>query len=131
MQTSPDNCQVCHSKINLLGFALENFDAVGKFRDQERSKALDSTGKYVDRAGREVSFSGPRELAEYIISSDDAHRAFVNRAFQHFVKQPPAAFGLDTLDKLTDQFRKNNFNINELIVEIAVIAATRDPSLRE
>jgi len=131
LQTSPDNCQVCHSKINLLGFALENFDAVGKFRDQERSKTLDSTGKYVDRAGKEVSFSGPRELAEYIISSDDAHRAFVNRAFQHFVKQPPAAFGLDILDKLTDQFRKNNFNINELIVEIAVIAATRDPSLLE
>ncbi len=129
LQTSPDNCQVCHSKINGLGFALENFDAVGKFRNQEKAKTLDSSGKYVDRNGTEVSFSGPRELADYIISSDDAHRAFVNRAFQHFVKQPAAAFGPGTLDELTDKFRKNNFNINELIVEIAVIAATRDPSL--
>ena len=110
---------------------MENFDAVGRFRSQERAKTLDSTGKYVDRDGNEVSFSGPRELAEYIISSDDAHRAFVNRAFQHFVKHPPAAFGLHTLDELTNAFRKNNFNINELIVEIAIIAATRDPSLSE
>ena len=83
----------------------------------------------MDRDGKEFSFSGPRELAEYIISSDDAHKAFVNRAFQHFVKQPAAAFGPTTLDELTDKFRKNNFNINELLVEIAVVAATRDPSL--
>ena len=129
LQTSPENCQVCHSKINGLGFTLENFDAVGKFRNQEKTKTLDSSGKYVDRNGEEVSFSGPSELADYIISSDDAHRAFVNRAFQHFVKQPAAAFGSGTLDELTDKFRKNNFNINELIVEVAVIAATRDPSL--
>ena len=129
LQTSPDNCQVCHSKINGLGFALENFDAVGKFRNEEKAKTLDSSGKYIDRSGKEVSFSGPRELADYIISSDDAHRAFVNRAFQHFVKQPAAAYGAGILDELTDKFRKNNFNINELIVEIAVIAATRDPSL--
>ncbi len=129
LQTSPDSCQVCHSKINGLGFALENFDAVGKFRSQERAKSLDPSGKYVDRTGKEVSFSGPNELAEYIVASEDAHRAFVNRAFQHFVKQPAAAFGPATLDELTDRFQKNNFNINELIVEIAVIAATRDPSL--
>ena len=130
LQTSPDSCQVCHTKINGLGFALENFDAAGKFRSQEKAKSLDPTGKYVDRDGVEVSFSGPRELAEYIVSSDDAHRAFVNRAFQHFVKQPAAAFGTATLDELTDRFQKNNFNINELIVEISVVAATRDPSLK-
>ena len=130
LQTSPDSCQVCHTKINGLGFALENFDAAGKFRSQERAKSLDTSGKYVDRDGVEVSFSGPRELAEYIVSSHDAHRAFVNRAFQHFVKQPAAAFGPATLDELIDRFQKNNFNISELIVEISVVAATRDPSLK-
>jgi len=129
LQTSPDNCQVCHTKINGLGFALENFDAVGKFRGQEKTKLVNSVGNYLDRSGKEVSFSGPRELVEYIVASDDAHRAFVTRAFHHFVKQPPAAFGPNTLDELTDRFRKNNFSINELIVDIAVIAATRDPSI--
>ena len=130
LQTSPDSCQVCHTKINGLGFALENFDAVGKFRSQERAKNLDSSGKYVDRNGKEVSFSGPRELAEYIASSEDAQTAFVNRAFQHFVKQPAAAFGPNTLEELTTTFRKNDYNINKLIVEIAVLAATRDPSFQ-
>ncbi len=129
LQTSPDNCQVCHTKINGLGFAMENFDAVGKFRGQEKEKPINAAGSYLDRSGREVSFSGPRELVEYIVGSDDAHRAFVTRAFHHFVKQPPAAFGPSTLDELTDGFRKSNFNMNELVAEIAVIAATRDPSI--
>ncbi len=129
LQTSPDNCQVCHTKINGLGFALENFDAVGKFRIQEKSKLLDPSGNYLDRNGREVSFSGPRELADYIVKSDDAHRAFVNRTFQHFVKQPAAGFGPGTLDELTVRFQQNNFNINDLVAEIALIAATRDPAL--
>jgi hypothetical protein len=129
LQTSPDNCQVCHTKINGLGFALENFDAVGRFQEREKSKPIDSSGKYLDRDGQEVSFSGPRELADYIVKSPDAHRAFVNRAFQYFVKQPAAAFGPATLDELTESFQNHHFNINELIVEIAVVAATRDPSL--
>ncbi len=129
LQTSPDNCQVCHTKINGLGFGLENFDAVGRFRSQEKAKPVDSTGNYLARDGKEVSFSGPRELADYIVTSEDAHRAFVNRAFQHFVKQSAAAFGPETLDELTESFRQNHFNINDLIAEIAVIAATRDPAL--
>ncbi len=131
LQTSPDNCQVCHSKINGLGFALENFDAVGKFRVREKSKELDASGIYLARNGNEVSFNGPRELSDYIVASDDAHRAFVNRAFQHFVKQPAAGFGPNTLDNLTIRFQQNNFNINDLVAEIAVIAATRDPALNQ
>jgi len=129
LQTSPDNCQACHTKINGLGFALENYDAVGRFQTEEKSKPLDPSGKYLDRHGKDYSFGGPRELAEYIVSSDDAHRAFVSRAFLHFVKQPIAAYGPSTLDVLTEQFRTNHFNIRELIVSIAVIATVQDPSI--
>ncbi|MFO1065137.1 MAG: DUF1588 domain-containing protein [Pirellulales bacterium] len=129
LQTSPESCQVCHSKINGLGFGLENFDAVGRFRQTEKSKPIDARAIYKNRQGADLAFNSPKELAEYIANSDDAHRAFVTRAFQYFVKQPVAAYGPGTLDELTEKFRKSNFNIRELIVEIAVIAATRDSSL--
>lgn len=123
LQTSPESCQLCHSKINGLGFTLENYDAVGRFRDMEQEKPINSAGLYTTRGGDEVKFSGPRELAQFLAHSEDAHRAFVTRAFQHFVKQPPAAYGADTLEKLTTKFRESDFNIRELIVEIAVTAA--------
>ncbi len=123
LQTSSDNCQSCHIKINGLGFALENWDTVGRYRTEEKSKAIDAKGRYTTREGREAEFHGSSELADFLANSEDAQRAFVGRAFQHFVKQPPAAYGPETLDQLTEKFIKSEYNIRELIIEIAVIAA--------
>ena len=92
LQTSPESCQVCHTKINGLGFALEKFDAVGRYQEQELGRAIDSSGRYTNTVGETVEFAGPRELADFLADSDDAKRAFVVRAFQHFVKQPLAAY---------------------------------------
>lgn len=129
LQTSPESCQACHSKINGLGFVLENYDAVGKIREMERGKAVDTTGQYVSRAGDLVKFDGIGDLADYLANSEDSRRAFVSRAFQHFVKQPPAAFGADTLDNLTRQFSDNGCNITKLLVEISLVAV--GPSTEE
>lgn len=123
LQTSPDSCQVCHSKINGLGFTLENFDAVGRYREMERNKPIDANGNYDPRMGGKITFAGPDELAEYLISSEDSQRAFVSRAFQHFVKQPVAAYGPDTMERLLAGFRESNFNVQQLLVEIAVVAS--------
>lgn len=125
LQTSPANCQVCHTKINGLGFTLENYDAVGRYREQERDKPINSAGRYTTRSGKLVNFENTHDLAEFLATGDDAHEAFVARAFQHFVKQPIAAYGPDRLAQLTQTFKQNNFNIRELLVEIAVIAATQ------
>ena len=123
LQTSPESCQVCHSKINGLGFTLENFDAVGRFREKEGTKTVDPSGVYTNREGEEVKFQEAQQVARYLAQSDDAHRAFVSRAFQHFVKQPVAAYGPNKLDELTNKFKESGFNIRSLLVEIAVIAA--------
>ncbi len=125
LQTSPESCQVCHSKINSLGFVLENYDAVGRYRADENEKPVNVSGGYTSRSSERVEFDGPSDLANYLAGSEDAHRAFVSRAFQHFVKQPPAAYGPDTLERLTQKFADSDFNIRKLIVEIAVLAASR------
>jgi len=131
LQTSSDNCQSCHIKINGVGFALENWDAVGRYRSQEKSKTIDPQGRYTTRQGQEVDFLGSSELAHFLANSDDAKRAFISRAFQHFVKQPPAAYGAETLDRLNEKFIKSNFSIRELLVEIAVIAAMENNAKTE
>ena len=123
LQTAEVNCQVCHAKINAVGFALENFDAVGRFRDQENGQKIDATGHYLTRAGNNVQFGSPAELADFLVSSEDVHRAFVDSCFEYFTKQPTAAYGPDTLDKLTTSFRESDFNIQSLIADIAITFA--------
>ena len=124
LQTSPESCQVCHVKINGLGFTLENYDAVGRFREQEQGRAIDASGTYTSRDDRTERFSSLRDVSRYMANSDDAARALVNRAFQYFVKQP-AADGVDTLDQLTENFKSSDYKLRDLIVEIAVLAATQ------
>ena len=49
--------------MNPLGFALENFDAVGRYREKERDKPIDASGSYETRSGNMVKFAGAKELA--------------------------------------------------------------------
>jgi hypothetical protein len=123
LQTDEVNCQVCHQRINMLGFALESFDATGRYRTTENGKPIDAKGAYVTREGDEVALSGARELGNFLAGSDDCHRAFVEAAFEHFVKQPTAAYGLDTLDRLTKSFEESGFNIQQLLVSIAIFVS--------
>ena len=129
LQTSPQNCQVCHSKINSLGFVLENYDAVGRYRTTEREKQVDTSGGYLSRDDSRVEFANAAAMAEYLAKSPDTVQSFVNRAFQYFVKQPPAAFGLETSEKLAESFVASGYNMRQLIVEIAVVASTPAPPI--
>ena len=127
LQTGEVNCQSCHQQINSLGFAFEQFDATGRFRREENKKQINAAGSYTDRNGRRVEFNGARELTDYLAQSEDCHQAFVESAFEHFVKQPIAAYGSGTADEITQSFRDSGYNIRELLITIAVTASRQPP----
>jgi hypothetical protein len=62
------NCGVCHGKMDALGFALENYDAVGRWRDKDGDRPVDATGTLPD--GR--TFKGAKELKATLLSEKDA-----------------------------------------------------------
>ena len=123
LQTRPESCNTCHRMINPLGFSLENFDAVGRFRDKEKDKPIDAAGQYRTRSGETVKFTGARQLAEFLANSPEVHRAFVEQLFHHSMQQPILAFGTQTPDELTKQFADHEFNIQKLLASIATRAA--------
>ena len=61
-------CASCHAKMDPLGFGLENFDAVGSWREKEGKTTIDASGTLPN--GR--TFKGPVELAAYLRSQSDA-----------------------------------------------------------
>ncbi len=48
LQTRAAACMNCHGMINPLGFTLENFDAIGRYRARENGHTVDSSGQYED-----------------------------------------------------------------------------------
>jgi hypothetical protein len=65
---SNTTCASCHSRMDPLGFGLENFDAIGAWRTHEGKFPIDAKGALPD--GR--SFAGPVELAAILKSDRDA-----------------------------------------------------------
>jgi hypothetical protein len=123
LQTRAQACQSCHAVINPLGFTLEHFDAVGRYRDKDNGKPVDASGTYETRAGKAVTFHEARDLAIFLAGSSDVYEAFAEQLFHHLVKQPVRAYGQNTLADLRQSFVQNGFNIRKLAVEIATTAA--------
>ncbi len=65
-RSKPD-CMGCHVKIDPLGFSLETFDAIGRWRDQEAGQPVDATGVLPD--GR--TLRGPVELKQILMGRRD------------------------------------------------------------
>jgi len=65
MHRSAPSCNGCHGVMDPLGFALENFDAIGAWRDKDREAgvAIDSSGQLAD--GRAIK--GPVDLREALL----------------------------------------------------------------
>ena len=117
-QTREKACMNCHSVINPLGFSLENFDAVGRFRTEEKQKPIDVTTVYKSRSGEEVKLSGARDLANYLVTNETAQKSFIAQLFRHYAKQPIHAYGEQILSDLHHKFVEHEFNIRILIREI-------------
>ncbi len=57
------SCAVCHNRLDPLGLAFENFDAIGRWREEEGGRPIDAAGTLPGGA----SFSGPRELKQILL----------------------------------------------------------------
>ena len=57
-------CASCHARIDPLGFALENFDVMGRWRTEDEGEAIDSSGSLPSGE----TFSGPEGLKDLLLS---------------------------------------------------------------
>ncbi len=125
--TEPATCAGCHNIINPLGFSLENFDAIGRYRNQEVGKAINAIANYNTVEGEKVELSGASGLAELLTISPQAHGAFVDHLFHQAVKQPINAYGDSLREQLIEQFQVSEFNIQQLLTNIVKEAVLFEP----
>jgi hypothetical protein len=115
----------CHAVINPLGFALENFDAVGRLRTTDNDKPVDTRTRYTTLTGETLELSNARDIAEYAVGSEASHQAFITQVFQFVAKEPLSGFGAVRMDQLREKFEKDSFHIQHLWATIAAFAAVR------
>ena len=58
-------CASCHARMDPIGFALENYDGIGKWRTKDAGLMIDASGKLPN--GK--SFTGPNELKKILLTA--------------------------------------------------------------
>lgn len=125
-QTKPVSCQSCHDMINPLGFAMEHFDTVGRYRTDENGKKIDASGAYMRADAELAKFTNATDLGAFVAEGREGHAAFVERLFKDAIKQPIMAYGANEKERLRQFFSDNACNIRKLLGEIVVSATLAD-----
>jgi len=120
--TKNNSCMSCHSVINPLGFSLENFDAIGRWRIKDNNRPVNPVSDFSDEQGKKIHLTGPRDIVNYVADNPAGHRAFIRHLFHHLVKQQTPAYGPKVLDDLQKSFATHGCHIQKLLVEIAMVA---------
>ena len=98
-----------------LGFALENFDPVGRWREKLNEQVLDTSGTLPD--GRH--FTGPAELKQILLSEKDRFaRNLAVKLLSYALGRGIEAGDLPTLSKLETSLKQTGFKAGPLILEI-------------
>jgi len=121
--TRNNSCMSCHGMINPLGFSLENFDAIGRWRVKDNNKPVNAISDFSDEQGKKIHLTGPRDIVNYVADNPSGHRAFIRHLFNHVVKQQIPAYGPKVLDELQQKFSTSGCNIQSLLLEIALVAS--------
>jgi hypothetical protein len=110
------NCAGCHQLMDPIGFAFEEFDAIGRIRDVSGGQHVDISGELVftDVDG---PFVGARELGEKLIKSEQAQRCFAQQLFRYALGRLERSTEA-SLDAALNAFVNADLDIQELIVAL-------------
>ncbi|MDB6040253.1 MAG: hypothetical protein JWM99_4094 [Verrucomicrobiales bacterium] len=109
-------CANCHKVLDPIGFGLENFDAIGRWRVQ------DDTGGAIDAAGELPGgkhFSSPKELKTIIASrKSDLARNVTEKLLAYALCRQLEGYDEIVVDHLIETIAKDGYRMQTLITEI-------------
>jgi hypothetical protein len=109
-------CASCHRLIDPVGFSLEQFDAVGRWRTMEEGKPVDSAGGLPDGS----QFEGISGLEQALLKRPELFvRTMTEKLFTFALGRAPEEFDAPAIRKIVRDARATNYRFSSLIVGIA------------
>jgi mono/diheme cytochrome c family protein len=109
-------CANCHKILDPIGFGLENFDAIGRWR------VKDDTGGAIDAAGELPGgkrFSSPKELKAIIAArKDDLARNLTEKLMAYALCRQLEGYDKIVVDQLMKTIAKDGYRMQTLITEV-------------
>ena len=115
MHRKMEPCATCHKIMDPIGFALENFDAIGAWRTQDAGNPIDATGHLVDGS----KLDGLKGLREALVRYSPQ---FVRVATEHLMTYALGRgveyYDMPTLRSIVHTAEKSNYRFSSLVLGV-------------
>ena len=108
-------CASCHTRMDPLGFALENFNAIGKWRTTDGTSAIDASGVLPDG----TTFAGPDEFRRALLMHrDEFVRTFTEKLLTYALGRAVQYYDMPAVRTITRDAGPDNYRWSSLILGI-------------
>ncbi|MDZ7639217.1 MAG: DUF1592 domain-containing protein [Bryobacterales bacterium] len=115
LHRSDPTCAACHSKMDPLGFSLENFDAIGRFRSMEGKFPIDAAGVLPNGA----AFDGPDTMKQALLNeTPEIARSVAGKMLTFALGRGLERYDRAAVDAIVAGIEKENYPLRKLVEEI-------------
>ena len=111
-------CAACHKMMDPIGFGLENFDWMGRWRDTDRGgQPIDATGELPSGE----TFNGPVELRQTLLArKDDFTRHLAGKVLGYALGRSLQDGDSCTIQKIVDRVANDDYRARTLFREVVL-----------
>lgn len=109
-------CHACHARMDPLGLALENFNAMGMWRDSEQGRPIDASGELMTGE----KFDGIRQLKTIIKDQHrlDFYRCFTEKLLTYALGRGLEYYDEHTVDLIVQKLDRGQGKFSELLMSV-------------
>lgn len=114
-------CSSCHARMDPLGLSLENFNAIGMWRDKERGLPIDASGQLLSGE----TFHDATDIKHILIKHhlDDFYRCLAEKMMTYAIGRGMEASDVETIDQIVERMKHENGRFSALLSGIVDSAA--------
>lgn len=113
-------CSACHQVMDPAGFAFENFDALGRYRELDNGLPVDATGQFEGQ-----DFKGATQLIAYLVDAPATTRCVAKQAYRSAIGTVETASEEANIDTLSANYEAEDRAYRTLMREIVLHDAFR------
>jgi hypothetical protein len=113
-----ERCAGCHALIDPIGFTLEHFDGIGRFRMREAGMRIDAHGEIEGTSATDGTVNGAADLGIVLAGSSDVAACVAEQTFRYALRRRSEDVDVCDREALADAWQRSNGSYRELVVAI-------------
>jgi uncharacterized protein DUF1592/uncharacterized protein DUF1588/uncharacterized protein DUF1595/uncharacterized protein DUF1585/uncharacterized protein DUF1587 len=118
--------EACHHVIiNPIGFAFEEYDAVGALRTTDNGFPIDSADSYTFLSGNTITYANAVELSQALAASPEVHNCYATNLLEFMLGRDLTPIDTAVVGKMTDRSLKEQMSIKQLVMSVVTSSTFR------